>query len=130
MTLPGYQNPTGTGIKQEILASEKFTKTSVTIDSTARDTTNGTTTDLRRGLMLVPKAALDGRYIQLAAADAGSPDVVVLAEDIFGIDNGDQLAEAYEHADFKDGVLLDDSGVTLTHFTAANCQRINIMVNK
>lgn len=127
MPVIGYHDPQGTGLDHELLASDQFRKMSITIDTTARDTANtGHTTDLRRGLMMVPGTGLGGRYIQLALADAGSPDVVVLAENCFGIDAQNQVAEAYYAGDFKPNVLFDDSGLTLTHFTAANCQRISI----
>lgn len=131
MPAPGYSSETGTGLPTDILASTVGLKViTITIDTTARDSTNPVaTTNLRRGLMLVPDAGVGDRYTELDAAVAGSAAVVVLAEDIYDIDNGNQLAKAYFAGAFKNGVLLDDSGTTLTHFTAANCQRIEIRDN-
>jgi len=131
MALYGYKvDEEGTGFVHEILASDQFEEHAITIDSSCVDTTHtGATTDLRRGLMLVPDAGVGGRYTELDAGAAGSAEVVVLAENIFGIDDGNQVAKAYFVGTFKEGVLFDDSGTTLTHFTAANCQRIRILEN-
>lgn len=128
----GYKARAGSGLSDEILASTRgLVRKSITIDSTARDTTNtGATTYLRRGLMLAPDAGVGDLYMELDAGLAGSAEVVVLAEDVPDISQGDQVISAYFAGFFKNNVLFDDSGKTLTHFTAANAQQIQILPNQ
>ena len=131
MALLGYKDLDGTGIAMELLAStEDFELITITIDSSTVDTTHtGATTDLRRGLMLYQDSGVGDLYTELDLAAAGDTTVVVLAEDIFAINDGNQTAKAFYTGTFKNGVLFDDSGTTLTHFTAANVQRIRIRDN-
>jgi len=127
----GYHSFLGTGLNEEILASEEnLVHTSVTIDSTCRDTTNAVITDLRRGLILFPDPTTTpaGQWTQLdaAAVTATLEDKVVVLAHPVDISGGDVVAKVYESGVFKTGKLLDDSGTTLTHFNSQKAQRIVI----
>ena len=131
---PGYSSE-GAGLSgDELLAStQDLQYISITIDSSAVDTTNtGNTTYLRRGLILYPDSGVGDRYTEFDAAAAGSTlsvNAVVLAEDVPNIDNGSVPAKAYFSATFKSGVLFDDSGTTLTHWVPAECPRLKVRTN-
>jgi hypothetical protein len=129
----GYGDYKGTGVSEEILASmENLVERSITVSSACRDLANGTTTELRRGLLLYPDAGVSNLYTEFdaAAVIAGKEaTVVVLAEPIVDISTGNLTVKAYEAGVFKKNKLIDASGYTLTHFDAAaqlKCQRIVI----
>jgi hypothetical protein len=115
----GYKDLTGTGLSNEILASDQYQMISITIATAARDPGNSPTTDLRRGLVLRYDSTT-GKYLQLTLA-AESPTAVILAEEVPSIDNGDVVVKAFYKATFKSGTLLDDSG----NFDLELCQRIS-----
>jgi hypothetical protein len=129
----GYKTATGTGLSYELLASTADLQIiSITIDSSAVDSNSPVTTNLRRGLMMWPDPTVGDRYTEFDAAAAtatASNEAVILAEDVPNIDNGNAVAKAYYSATFKNGVIFDDSGTTLTHWTAGECQRIKIRDN-
>jgi len=130
----GYFDYDGTGLTEEILAStENLVESSVTIDATCRDTTNGTTTDLRRGLLLWPDTAYSNRFTELDndAVIAGLEDeAVVLAVPLDISDGNNLVAKVYTAGVFKYYKLLDSSGYTLTHFDNDKAQRIIIKTNQ
>lgn len=129
----GYKTATGTGLSYELLASTADLQViSITIDSSAVDSNNSPTTSLRRGLLMWPDPTVSDRYTEFDAAAAtatASIEAVVLAEDVPNIDNGDAVAKAYYSATFKDGVIFDDSGTTLTHWDKTECPRLKIRDN-
>lgn len=129
----GYKTD-GSGLSGlDILASTVGLKEiAITIDTSARDSNNSPTTTLRRGLLMWPDSTVSDRYTEFDAAAAtatASSKAVVLAEDVPNIDNGNVVASAYWAATFKNGVIFDDSGTTLTHWTADECQRLEIRDN-
>ena len=126
---PGYGGQTGSKLEFEILASDQYELKSITIDTSTRDAGNTTTTDLRRGLLLAPSSALGGMYTTFDAASK-DPDlsddskIVVLAENVFGIDDGDQVAVAFWKATFRPDTLIDTEAGGAGAWTPADCQRI------
>jgi hypothetical protein len=122
----GYKNFEGTGIANEILASDQMQEISILIDSTCRDTGHtGETQNLRRGLVLYFDSVAK-TYKELTLA-AQSPSAVVLAEDIpnMNLVSDNVVAKAYYKATFKAGSLYDNSGL----FDPDQCQRISIRDN-
>lgn len=122
----GYKNFRGTGISDEILASDQVQIIPILIDSAVRDTGNtGQTENLRRGLVLYFDT-VDDRYKELTLA-IQSPSAVVLAEDIPNMDQvgSHVVAKAYYKATFKKGSLFDNSAT----FDPDQCQRLSIRDN-
>jgi len=126
----GYQNFSGTGLNEEILASTKnLIKKSVTIDASCRDSQNTVTTDLRRGLLLFPDPDNDDKYTELdadAVTATLEQNAVVLAEPLDISGGVDLVATVYVACVVKPSKLIDDSGYTLTYFDPQKCQRIII----
>jgi len=122
----GYKGMTGTGITHEILASDECEIISILIDSATRDTGNTPDTTLRRGLLLAWDT-VNKRYIELTTGATESAAAVVLAEDIFKMDEATDhvVAKAYYKANFKTGALIDDSA----SFDPALCPRLFIRDN-
>ena len=122
----GYKDFVGTGVANEILASDQMQIISILIDSTCRDTGNPAGTgDLRRGLVLYFDGTPD-TYKELALA-AQSPSAVILAEDVPNMDlvTSHVVAKAYYKGTFQLGSLYDNSG----NFDVDLCQRISIRDN-
>ena len=99
----------GSGSHIEILASSEFELRSITVDTSCRDTGNTTTTNLRRGLLLAPDSAVANRFIPADHNDASINDdqAVVLAEDVYDIDDGHQVVKAFWKCTLKNGRLID-----------------------
>ena len=118
----GYKYHDGTGLDDELLASDQYQMISITIDTAARDADNvGYETTLRRGLVLVLSS---GKYT--IAPDATlNATAVVLAETVPGIDAGDVVAKAYYKATFKTGKVLDPGG----YMDFAECPRLSVRDN-
>ena len=131
MSIPGIGSLDGTGLKFEILANDDYVLKSITIDTSTRDSGNTTTTDLRRGLLLCPDSDAGNRYIVANHAD-GSQDLseaVVLAENIYGIDDGNHTAAAFWRCTLKNGRLIDPNSSIGQAALAIPASRLLIDVN-
>ena len=121
----GYTVPQdGTGLLDEIIASDQYQMVSITIATAARDAGNPAgTTNLRRGLVMQYESSTK-KYVEVDDANL-SPTCVVLAENIPNIDAGDVVAKAFYKATFKAGKLIDAS----TLFDITKCQRLSVRDN-
>lgn len=105
----GYTYGRGTEGAEEILASTVgVIFKSVTLSSETRDVGHSPNTDLRKGLALGKGDATDtGKWTDF---DSGHSDidVVILAENIFDINKGDQIISVISAGKLKSGAIKED----------------------
>lgn len=119
----GYKNVSGTGLNNELLASNDFTRIPISIDAAARDWGNPDgSTILRAGLALGWDSS-SGRYKQFKSSVHQSSSVVILGETIYDMNTTELVhitSFAYWQADFKKNAIVE----TESSVTWADVQRI------
>ena len=110
----GYTGEVGASYApEEIASTEGLQWITVTIDTTTLDAANPDgSTDLRKYLTLARGG--NGKYTQFSATDHTSSNIVILGENIYDIDNGDQVAKALWAGTFKTGVIIESDTVEWT----------------
>lgn len=108
----GYYSEVGAGYGGEGVASTTGLEIqSITIDATTLDAANPDgSTDLRKYLTLAPQS--NGKYAEFSTTDHTSSDLVILAENIYSINDGDQVAKAIFSGTFKSGFIVESDTVS------------------